>query len=160
MSRIAELGDSSAKDIKKRFAKLPVILAEYESVLEDAKKNIEIEGKRLEIANREQPVWMNYYFQKKIELNTLVKYIESQVQRVRGKLFRSYDSTMQRDLSDRAKDKYIDNEDAYLEMFEIYLEVKETYDKYSALVDVMQQRGYSLNNITKIRVASLEDVEI
>lgn len=152
MSRVLDLG--------KNFERLPDVLDEFESELDGVEKSIAIEGKRLEAANREQSVWLHYYDQKRIELHTLVKYMELQVSKVRGKLFRSYTEAHQRELSDRAKDKYIDNEQSYLDMYEIYLEIKELYDKYQSVVDAFQQRGYSLNNITKIRVASLEDVEL
>lgn len=149
-SRIPDLGE--------KFKGLPKVLAEYESALQDVDKHLSIQGKTIEAANRENPSWHSYYDQKRVELHTLVKYVEAQVARVRGKLFRSYTEAHQRELSDRAKDKYIDNEEAYLETYEILLEVKELYDKYQAVCDAFQTRGYALNNITKIRVASLEDV--
>ena len=116
--------------------------------------------KNLEHANREQPAWQSYYDQRRIELYALVKYYEGQINRVRGKLYKSYTETYSRELTDRAKDKYIDNEKSYLDMLEVYLEVKELYDRYDAVVEAFKSRGYALNNITKIRVASLEDVVV
>jgi len=140
--------------------KLPEIIANYETELLEAEKNLIIKGKTLEKANVENPTWQLYYDQRRIELYTLVKYIEGLVASVRGKLFRSYTETYQRDISDRAKDQYINNEPAYLSMQEIYLEVKDIHDRYQAVCDAYKSRGYALNNITKIRVASLEDAII
>jgi len=150
LSRIPDLGE--------KFKHIPEVLAEYEAAYEDYKKNLDLEGKSLENANKENPAWQAYYDERRIELKTLVDYMEAQVQRVRGRLFKSYTETHQRELTDRAKDKYIDNEDAYLTVYEIYLEVREMYNKYQAVVDAFTSRGYALNNITKIRVAALEDV--
>ena len=150
MSLIEELG--------KDFSGLPEILDRYELALNNFEDNLEVKGKTLEKANREQASWQSYYDQRKIELYTLVKYLEANVNRVRGKLYKIYTETYSRDLSDRSKDKYIDNEEKYLTAFQIYLEVKELYDKYDAVVDAFKSRGYALNNITKIRVAALEDV--
>lgn len=152
MSKINDLGEN--------FSKLPKIIEEYENALSDVKEHLIISGKNLEAVNKEQPMWLHYYDYKRIELQTLLKYVEGQVQRVRGRLFKSYTESYQREISDRAKDKYIDNEDAYLNVFGVYLEIKELYEQYCAVVDAFRQRGYSLNNITKIRVANLEDVEI
>jgi hypothetical protein len=45
-------------------------------------------------------------------------------------------------------------------MLELYLEVKDLHDRYAAVVDAFRSRGFALNNITKIRVAALEDVTI
>lgn len=152
MSRISDLGDNAEK--------LSQVLEEYEKALIGVEAIIEIKGKKLEHANRENPTWQLYYDQKRIELSTIVKYLELQVSRVRGKMFQKYTETYAKDLSDRAKDKYIDNEASVLTWNELYLEAKETYDKYQAVVDAFQSRGYALNNITKIRVASLEDAYV
>ena len=71
-----------------------------------------------------------------------------------------FTETYNRELSDRQKEKYIDNEEQYLSQYEIYLEIKDVYEQYEAVCNAFQSRGYALNNITKIRVASLEDVII
>lgn len=147
-------------DLVENKKSLPDILTEYESALDGFEKNLEIKGKKLEHANREHPGWQSYYDQRRIELYSLVKYYDGQISRVRGKLFKSYTETYSRELSDRAKDKYIDNEKAYLDMLEVFLEVKELYDRYDAVIEAFKSRGYALNNITKIRVSALEDVTI
>lgn len=157
MSKIAELGDKKSTNIQERFKYLPKILGEYLDELNEAEQNLEIKGKSLENANKENPSWYYYYNQRFVELNTLTKYFEGEIERVRGKLFRSFTENNNRDLSDRAKDKYIDNEQAYLEMNELYLEVKEVRDSFEAVTSAFKDRGYTLTNITKIRVATLEN---
>lgn len=152
MSRIPDLG--------KHHAKLPDILDEYEQAIGDAEALIKIKGKKLENANIENPAWQHYYDQKRIELYTLVKYFEQEVQRVKSKLFRSFKENHSIELSEREISRYIESEKAYLDMNELYLEVKELYEKYQGIVNDFTTRGYALNNITKIRVASLEDVEL
>ena len=151
-SRIPELGKS--------IAKLPQILREYEAAISEAEEIIKVKGKKLEAANVENAPWQHFYDQKRIELYTLVKYLESEVARVRSKLFRSYKENHSIELSEREIGRYIDGEKAYLDMNELYLEVKEMYEKYQGIVNAFTVRGYALNNITKIRVASLEDVEL
>lgn len=148
---------SRLQDLGKDAEKLSEVLEEYEKALDGVEKIIEIKGKKLEHANRENPAWQLFYDQKKIELYTIVKYLELQVNRVRGKAFIRYTETYNRELSDRAKDKYIDNEAAVLAWNELYLEAKELYDKYASVVDAFKTRGYALNNITKIRVVSMEE---
>lgn len=150
MSLIPELG----KDLEN----LPDILGKYEDALNGYEDNLQIEGKNLEKANREQASWQSYYDQRKIELYALVKYFEARIAKVRGTYFKGYTENYSRELTDRAKDKYIDHEEGYLKEYEIYLEVKELYDRYDSVVESFKARGYALNNITKIRVASLEDV--
>lgn len=158
MSRIPDLGDNKATDLNVRFKNLPTILGDYRNDLDTAENDLTIEGKSLEKANRENPSRQYYYHQRFVELGILTKYFEREVERVRGKLFKGLTENNNRDLSDRAKDKYIDNEQAYLDMNEFYLEVKEVKDMYEAIIEAFRNRGYALNNITKTRVAQLEDV--
>jgi hypothetical protein len=151
---------SKILDLGNKHEKLVEVLNEYETALEGVEKILSIKGKRLETANTENPSWQHFYDQKRIELHTLTKYFEAEVQRVRGKLFRAYKENHSRELSEREIGRYIDNEEAYLSMNTVYLEVKELHDKYQAAVDAFTSRGYALNNITKIRCSSLENVEL
>ena len=150
MSRIPDLGI--------KLENLPAILDQYEMALNDVKDHINVEGKTVEVANRENAAWHLYYDERRVELRTLVKYFEMKVKKVRGKLFRSYTegASSNQSYSDRVKDKYIDNEESYLTMYEVFLEVEEMYEKYVAVVGAFQTRGYALNNITKARVASVD----
>lgn len=148
MSKIEEIKDPK---------NIPDVLAPYQAELDTVESKLLIEGKKLEHANREQPQWQYYFEIRKVELNSLIKYLETDLNRIRGKLFKNFTENHRMDLSDRAKDKYIDNEPAYLAKYEIYLEVKEVYDKYTAICEAFQSRGYALNNITRARVAERYD---
>ena len=154
MSLIERLG--------KDYRNLPDILLEYEKGLAEEliAPRLKITGKNLEAANAEHASWQLYYESRKADLSSLVKFFEAKTAAARGQLFKTYTEKYSRELSDRQKDKYIDNEPKYLEQFEIYLEIKEIHTKYEAVCNAFQSRGYALNNITKIRVASLESVII
>jgi len=144
----------------KNYENLPDIIAEYEKGLENVEDNLTIKNKKLETANVEQPGWQLYYESRKAELRVLVKYFEGQTAAVQGGLFRKFTEKYTRELSDRQKDKFIANEKKYLDQYEIYLEIREVYEKYEAVCNAFVSRGYALNNITKIRVASIEDAII
>ena len=152
MSLLERLGENNKN--------LPDILAEYEKGLDTVEDDLKIKGKRLETANTEHPSYQLYYGSRRADLHSLLKYFEGKTAAARGKLFRKYTEKYSRELSDRQKDKYIDNEDEYLLQYEIYLEIKSVYEKYEAVCDAFRSRGFALNNITKIRVASLEDAII
>lgn len=151
---------SQIGEISVDVTKLPELLEKYENMLSDAEEHLKIEGKNLEKANIEQAAWQSYYDERKVELNTLLKFFEARVDSTRGRLFQKYTETYSHDLSDRAKDKYIDHEDAYLTNYELYLEVKEMHDKYAAVVEAFKSRGFALRNIVQLRVAALEDVNL
>jgi len=152
MSRIADVG--------KDYKNLPALLEVYENDLLHAREQLEIRGKKLEIANSENSAWLHYYDQRKIELHTLVKFFAAEEERVRGSLFKSYKENYSRALGEREINKYIDNEDAYIYVHSLLLEVEERYELYQSTVNAFISRNYALSNITKIRVAQLEFVEI
>jgi len=133
---------------------------DYDGLLSEAEEHLAIKGKSLERANVENSSWQHYYDQKKIELHTLAKYFDMEISRIRGKMFRQYKETHSMELSDREINRYIDNEKAYLDVYELYLEVKELYEQFESVVNAFTSRAFLLNNITKIRVASLEDVQL
>lgn len=148
MSRIQDLG--------KHLEKLPDILEEYEKSLEDVRSIVKIKGKSLREANRDAE-YQFFFDEKRRELNTLVKFMDVKVQATRGHLYRLLTENSPRELSDRAKDRYIDNEPSYLTMHQLYLEVKETADKYEAAIDAFRSRGYAVNNLTKLVTSDKEE---
>lgn len=152
MSLLERLGEN--------YKNLPAILSEYEKGLEEVEGRLIIKGKNLEAANAEHAAWQMYYDSRKADLHAVLKFFEAKTAAARGKLFKKYTEHYNRDLSDRQKDQYINNEETYLNQLEIYLEIKEIYEKYEAVCNAFKSRGYALNNITKIRVASLESVII
>lgn len=152
MSRIDDLGEKNEN--------LPEILEEYQLVLDQAKGHIQLSGKRIDLANIEQASWLAYYDERRAELRTLDKWLENEVGRVRGRLFKALTENNARDLSDRAKEKYIDTEPAYNNMFCVYLEIHEMYEQFISVVDAFKARGFALNNITRLKVAQVEDAQL
>jgi len=139
---------------------LPNILDQYNKELKEAKEDLELEGKNLVTANRELASKWSYYDQRRISLKKLIDYMELEVNRVRAKLWRSYTEKSDLVLSDRTKDKYIDGEPAFITAYSIYLELKEVFDQYVSITKALEMRGYQLRNITELRVASLDNVEV
>lgn len=144
MSRIPDLG--------KNFENLPPMLVEFDEHLLLATERLAVKGKIIEEALKEQAAWPIFYDQKLRELKTLLKYLDSRVAYVRGKLTRQYNENYSRELSERTRDKYIDNEDEYMSINELYLEIYELTEKYEAVVDAFKVRGFALRDITQLRI--------
>ena len=150
MSVIVDLGKDKVNLVK--------IILKYTDDLSAVEKEIAIEGKTLEKANMEQASLQFFYDERRSELYTLLKYLEREVDKVRGMLWRKYSENFSIVLSPKDKDQYINNDKNYLDEHEMYLEVEELYKKYCAVVEAFTSRGYALRNITNLRVASLENV--
>jgi len=122
-----------------------------------AKKDLELRGKSLELANRENSSLQHYYEGFRVQLNCLLKYLEVIIERHRSKVFQHLTEKNSRDLSDKAKDRYIDGNDEYLSLFEAYIAVKEVHDNYASVVEAFRSRGFQLRNITELRINAIHD---
>lgn len=149
MSRIHELGAT--------LSGLPSILAEYEDAFDTIDANLKVAGKTHDKALQEQATWPIYYSQRRAELKTLMKYMDAEVESVRGRLTRKYNEGYSVKLSERDREKYINAEPDYRKIHELYLEVAELYDKFDAAVDAFEKRGYALRDLTLARTAKIEN---
>jgi hypothetical protein len=136
------------------------VFAAYDSALDDVEGIIKMQGKTVNEALAENASWLLYYDQRKVELKKLTRFMEDRVKRVRGKLYKAMTNNNHRDLSDRAKDKYIDQEKAYLDVRSVQYEVQELFEKYESVVETFRARGFALNNIVKAKVAELDGIII
>lgn len=147
-------------DVDVDLGNIPQLIISYEEALWNFEQNLVIKGKRLEEANSENASWQSYYDQRRIELGSLVKFVEMKLEEVKGQLWKMYTEVHSRELSSRDKDVYIKREPAYLKIYQVYIIVEELYKKFASVVDSFQSRGYALRNITNIRVSAMEDVVI
>lgn len=151
MSRIGDIGTAETK-----YSKLPALLIEYDEYLDLVEERIAIKGKGLEHANVENAAWQVFYDQKRVELRTVLHFMTLEVERVRGKLYRSLKEGQNFSLGEREINQYINNEDAYLRMKQMQLEVEELYEKYKTVIAAFTTRGYALKNVTELRIAQME----
>jgi len=134
------------------MSKLPDLLAQYEKDLSSCSENIAITGKTLETTLKEQAAWCAFYGERAAELGIILKYIEAEIKKVRGRLTAQYNENYNPALSERMTDKYIDREKEYLDIHEVSLEVQELLDKYKNLLDAFNRRGFALRDITLCKI--------
>ncbi len=160
MSRIPDLSSDPNAEGEAKYDLLPDLIAEYDDFLDEVETNMSIKGKGLEEANVENAAWQVRYDQKRVELRTLIKYFEMEINRVRGKLYQKFREGHSIALGEREINNYINKEPAYLRVKGYQMEIDELYEKYKTVVEGFTARGYALNNITKLRVAQLEGVAL
>ena len=141
------------------YENLGEVLAPYVEALEDKDTNLNLKGKLLDHANREQPSWFSFYDERRMELTTYVKLFDLEIARVRSQLLKNMEQ-YPRELSDRAKEKYIDSHDEYLKVAEISITINELYNTYSSLCKAYDHRGFALRNLTNAKIAALGDAII
>lgn len=133
------------------------VLFDYEDKLVGYENNIQIKGKTLEQALKEQASWYAYYNERRIELNSIVKYLDQQLKKIRAELYVQYNENYNPALTDRAIEKYIDRENTVLNMNRIILEAQEIIEKYDMILDAFNRRGFALRDITASRVNDIHN---
>jgi PP-loop superfamily ATP-utilizing enzyme len=151
---------SSVKRLGKNNENLPGMIEYYNKEIRESLSKLELKGKTLGQANKEQVAWLVHYDERRAELKALVKHFQIQVDKERGKLYLKYTESYSRELSERGKDKYIDKDDEFLIINEQLLEIEELYDKFTAIVEAFKARGFALRNLVELNVHQITDTPI
>jgi hypothetical protein len=144
----------------KNFVNLPSVLDQYSDDLTGYEESLNLKGKTLETALREQATWSAYYSERAVELNTISKYIDIQVAKTRANLTVKYNENYNPALAATMIDKYINKEAEYLSIAEVGLEVDDLLGKYKSVIEAFKTRGYALRNITEARINEMSQVTL
>lgn len=145
---------------RKTFDNLPEILESYENRMNGWKKNVQIDGKNIEGANVEQSSWLAYYDELKVELRTLVDFLDLKIDEIRGKLTSEILNNSSLDTNHQTRERLIDAEPTYVKLYQNKLLAKEVYNTADMIVNNFIQRGYILKNLVQIRTAALQDITL
>ena len=151
---------SVASTIKSDHSNLPDILEYYENQLKDAKENLKLDGKNIEAANVEQPSWLAYYDQIRVELEYLLQIYDMRVKVARAAARQHISKNSSYSYGQQELEKMVDGDPKYLTVNQYFIEVRATTERARSVVEAFAQRSYSLNNITKIRVAEVQNVTL
>lgn len=144
-------------ELKEDFSNLPLIVERYEQALADFHTDVNLKGKTIGTANSENPSLLAYYDERRAEVKILLDMTAARLERVKGELWKRYTENHSRDLGPKDKDYYIKCEPEYAKVHKLLLCVQELHSKYVAAVDAFVARGFSLRNITNLRVAQVEN---
>ena len=139
---------------------LPALIEKYETEIQLAPGRLAIAGKTGPEAQKEQCAWPVYYGMLKAEVTKLLRYIDMRIDSIRGDLTRRYNEGYSRELSEKARERYIDNEHDYMRFRELYLEVEELKDKLATICDGFDRRGFALRDWTALKVSEHTDLTI
>lgn len=148
-------------DLSEDLSNLDTIIATYSSVLNrELKQDIELKNKTIQLCNQEQPSLYSYYDQLRVEIEILNDFLEIKVKETKMKTIRTILEKSDKTYSVSMLERMADDHPAYMQMQRKALKTKELYMKARSAVSSFEQRGYALNNITKIRVAAIQDTVI
>lgn len=145
--------------IKSDMSKLPDMLNHFNTQADQALQEARIQGS-LERAAQMLPGQMAERFSQLQELEATLKHLNIRYDKIRSDHYRRYLERYNRELSDRAIEKYIDGESDIQDMQDLINEVALVRNRYLAVIKAMESKSYSINNIVKLRSVGLEDAQL
>jgi hypothetical protein len=141
------------------ISELPDAITYFESELTKAKMETSLKG-NLETNSRLMPGIVEHRFNQLQEIEAILEYLNILLRRKRSEVFRKYTENYNRALTSRDADRYVDGDD---EVYQYQLLVNEfamVRNKFLGLMKAIDAKQFQINNITKLRVAGMEDTTL
>jgi hypothetical protein len=142
--------------VKTDLAFIPDMVDHFNHELEKAQPETKITGS-LEKNSQELPGQVGWRFTQLQEIEAILRHLNNLYDKMRSDHYRRYLERYNRELSDRAIEKYIDGEPNIQDMSSLINEVALIRNKYLAVIKALEIKGFQLNNIIKLRVVGLND---
>lgn len=149
---------SIINELNEDLSNLDEILASYSELLKnESNKDISISGKTIQYANQEQASIFSYYDQIRVELETICDFLELKGREVKAASIKSILKNSEKSYGERILEKMVDDNPKFIDIQKKILKTREVYLLAKSIVDSIEHRGYALTNITKIKVAAIEE---
>ena len=145
--------------IAKDISAIPDAIKHYETELDNARSEIRIRG-NIEKSSADMPGIVEQRFNQLQEIEAILQYLNIELRRLRSKHFKKYLENYQRALSSRDVEKYVDGEADVVDYEKIINEFALLRNKWLGISKGLDQKQWQITNITKLRVAGMEDASI
>lgn len=134
-------------------------VAYYEAELATAKQEVQLSG-NIERAAASMPGIVEHRYNQLQEIEAILEFLNIELRRMRSKFFRKYLENYNRTLSSREVDKFVDGEDDIVNFELIINEFALIRNKWLGISKALDQKQWQITNITKLRVAGIEDATL
>lgn len=145
--------------VARDIGEIPNAVAHYEQELDQARFECRIKG-NLEKNSAAMPGVVEQRFNQLQEIEAILQYLNIELRRLRSKHFKKYLENYQRALSSRDVEKYVDGESDVVDYEKIINEFALLRNKWLGITKALDQKQWQITNITKLRVAGMEDATI
>lgn len=143
---------------EERLDEIVPLLPKYEDKIAAAEHIFQLEGRRLEEIMRTLPHFQSSYDESYHEMKALEAWVENIKEKKTSKLWKKYNEGYSRALSTRDIQSYIAGEKDIVELNQIIIEITLLKNKLFSIVEALKQLGWMAGNVTKLRIAELQDV--
>jgi hypothetical protein len=146
-------------DVSRDISKIPDAVLYFENELEEARQDARLSG-NLEKAAAAMPGIVEHRFGQLQEIEAILEYLNIELRRLKSGFFRKYLESYARALSSRDCEKFTDGEADVVDMEKIINEFALLRNKWLGITKGLDQKQWQITNITKLRVAGMEDARI
>ncbi len=145
-------------DIGPKFEYLDDVLQKYESDFLSITSHLKMKGLPLDQLLIEQASWVGHYQIRHSELKSLRKFIETSLDRVRGKVWKHLTESYPRELNYRDKEHFANHDSNVVELKHVFHEVSDLEERYGAACEALQQKGFMLNALVKAKTGGFDSI--
>lgn len=146
-------------EVSRDISKIPDAVNFFENELQDARQEIRLNG-NLEKAAAAMPGFVEHRFSQLQEIEAILEYLNIELRRLKSGFFRKYLESYARALSSRDCEKFTEGEADVVDMEKIINEFALLRNKWLGITKGLDQKQWQITNITKLRVAGMEDARI
>ena len=146
-------------EVSRDVGKIPNAVAFFEAELEEARVECKLSG-NLERASASMPGIVEHRFNQLQEIEAILNYLNIELRRLRSSYFKKYLENYQRALASRDVDRYVDGEADVVDYEKIINEFALLRNKWLGVLKALDQKQWQITNITKLRVAGMEDASL
>lgn len=146
-------------EIAKDISNIPDAVMFFESELLEAKKEVKVFG-NLEKCAAALPGIVEHRFGQLQEIEAILEYLNIELRRLKSSFFRKYLENYQRALSSRDCEKFVEGEADVVDMEKIINDFALLRNKWLGITKGLDQKQWQITNITKLRVAGMEDASL
>ena len=146
-------------EVSRDISKIPDAVLYFENELEEARQDARLSG-NLEKAAAAMPGIVEHRFGQLQEIEAILEYLNIELRRLKSGFFRKYLESYARALSSRDCEKFTDGEADVVDMEKIINEFALLRNKWLGITKGLDQKQWQITNITKLRVAGMEDARI
>ena len=145
--------------ISNDLAKIPEFIADYESELVDAKREIKIAGV-LETNLKQLPGVTEHRFNQLQDIEAVLNFLNIQLRKIRRKHFQKYLEAYNRALTSRDAEKYVDGETEVIDYETLINEVALLRNKWLGVLKGLESKNFMMGHLVKLKTAGMEDYVI
>ena len=145
--------------VSRDISEIPAAIQHFENELITARNEVKLRG-NIEKASAEMPGIVEYRFNQLQEIEAILNYLNIELRKLRSSFFKKYLENYQRALSSRDVEKYVDGETDVVDYEKIINEFALLRNKWLGLLKGLDAKGYSINNVIKLRCAGMEDATL